>query len=174
MVGMKLDEVCMVLLLTIGFCWESFTRIYIRLVDVRVTTGVNTEVKTGWHQKGFNVQKSSEVAKKLKSHTTISMKFFTAAASRCTLRPKLDHALYLSVQYLRAALLFSLELQSVQSETDWCIFSNRGSGTGSNVWNIHSYDLAKYCWRRIGQKLPTYGLEDLACFQPAEAQAESE
>ena len=70
---------------------------------------------------------------------------------------------YLSVHYLRA-LLFSLELQSDQSEKDWCIFSNMGSGTRSNVWNIHSYDLAKYCCRRMGQKLPTYGLEDLACF----------
>ena len=43
---------------------------------------------------GEHVQaESSEVAKKLKSHTTISMKFFTAAASRCTLRPELDQAL---------------------------------------------------------------------------------
>ena len=63
--------------------------------------------------------------------------------------------------WTRHYLLFSLELQSDQSEKDWCIFSNMGSGTRSNAWNIHSYDLAKYCCRRIGQKLLPYGLEGM-------------
>lgn len=56
-----------------------------------------------------------------------------------------------------------------------------GSGTRSNAWNIHSYDLAKYSYRRIGQKFLTYGLEGmlpslrgpLCCF-PSPSKPENE
>lgn len=51
MVGMKLDEVCMFFIVDNWFLLRGFH------LHLRVTTEVNTEVKTGYHQKGFTVQK---------------------------------------------------------------------------------------------------------------------